>query len=259
MDALDHVVVVVPALAPAVEAFAAAGFTVTPGGRHDALPTENALVCLADGSYLELLAARDPAARDEWRQRSSDPSWERHLHGASAIARRFLPTLAGADGVADWSLLTVRLADRAAGLRRAGHAAAGPVPMARERPDGERLAWELLLPESRLLPFWIADRTPRERRVPDTVEATTHANGARGIALVRLRAASVPVAALAMADLFGVMPRANADGTAALDTGEWRLEISEGAPEGACAVGLAGCAELSEGLRALGVVSAGKS
>ena len=65
MDALDHVVVVLPALGPAVEAFAAAGFTVTPGGRHDALPTENALVCFADGSYLELLAARDPSAREE--------------------------------------------------------------------------------------------------------------------------------------------------------------------------------------------------
>src|SRR5262245_25569131 len=97
---LDHVVAVVSSLAEATRAFDAAGFTVTAGGRHDAIPTENALVAFADGSYLELLAARDPATRDELRALRPGAGWERHLKGVSAAARRFLPLLAGLDGVA---------------------------------------------------------------------------------------------------------------------------------------------------------------
>ncbi len=256
MHEIDHVVVTVPALAPAVSAFEAAGFTVMPGGRHDAVATENALVCFADGAYLELLAARDATAREEWRALASSPAWERHLHGVSAIARRFLPSLAGADGVSDWSLRGAALEAQAARLRRQGSVSAGPVPMSRERSDGERLAWEMLLPESRLLPFWIADRTPRRRRVPASPGSTTHANGARGIDMVRLRAASVPTAALALGDVFDVVPAAAADGSARLTMGEWRIEVGPGEPEGACAVALAGCEALPDALRLLGVLPA---
>src|SRR5262249_56580818 len=72
---LDHVIVVVSSLADSAAAFTRAGFTVTPGGRHDAIPTENALVCLADGSYLELLAAREPGTRDGLRALRSGPAW----------------------------------------------------------------------------------------------------------------------------------------------------------------------------------------
>src|SRR5262245_16011309 len=144
---LDHVVVLVSSLAEATRTFTRAGFTVTPGGRHDAIPTENALVAFADGSYLELLATRDPETRDELRALRAGPGWERHLKGVSAIARRFLPALAGADGVADWVLRGDALARRGAALRALGVKASGPVAMARERPDGVRLEWELLLPE----------------------------------------------------------------------------------------------------------------
>src|SRR5262252_4447642 len=157
---LDHVVVVVTSLADATRAFAAAGFTVTPGGRHDAIPTENALICFADGSYVELLATREPGTRDELRALRASDRWQRHVQGVSAVARRFLPLLAGPDGVADWVLRGAPLPRRAAALRAVGAKAAGPVRMSRERPDGERLEWEMLLPESMLHAFWIADRTP---------------------------------------------------------------------------------------------------
>ncbi len=253
MDSLDHVVVVVPGLAEAEVAFRAAGFAVTPGGRHDAVPTENALIGLADGSYLELLAARDPAAREEWVARSGASAWERQLRSASAIARRFLPTMTGPDGVGDWALCTAALSSRAAALRRAGHAAAGPMPMSRERRDGERLAWELLLPESRRFPFWISDRTPRDRRVPGSAEATTHANGVRGVAVVHVRVESVPTAALELGDLLGAMPRVSTAGATRLEMNGWRLEFTPGAPEGVHAVSLAGCQTLPDGIRALGV------
>src|SRR5262249_21788100 len=154
---LDHVVVVVSGLADGTRAFEAAGFTVTPGGRHDVLPTENALVAFTDGSYVELLAAREPGTRDELRALRAGAGWERLRRGVSAAARRSLPLLAGPDGVADWVLREPSLERRAATLRTLGIKAAGPLAMGRERPDGERLEWRMLLPESALHPFWIAD------------------------------------------------------------------------------------------------------
>jgi len=249
---LDHVVVVVSALAEAARAFEAAGFTVTGGGRHDAIPTENALIAFADGSYLELLAACDPATRDELKALRAGAGWERHVKGVSAAARRFLPLLAGADGVADWVLRDASLGRRAARLRSLGIKAAGPVAMGRERPDGVRLEWRMLLPESALHPFWIEDRTLRERRVPGGAAATTHANGATGIAAVRVRAPVVPMAALELAEALDSVPRVR-DGTTELEVSGVRAELVEGEPAGACGVRLAGCGALPEELRALGV------
>jgi len=250
---LDHVVVVVTSLADATHEFADAGFTVTPGGRHDAIPTENALVCLADGSYLELLAAREPGTRDELRALRASAAWERHLKGVGAVARRFLPLLAGADGVADWVLRGAPLTRRAAALRTVNVKAAGPVRMSRERTDGERLEWEMLLPESALHPFWIADRTPRERRVPGG-DAPSHANGTRGIAAVRVRAASPALATLELGETLGVVPRASG-GASVLELQDLRVEVVAGEPAGACSVTLTGCGELPAALAALGILA----
>jgi hypothetical protein len=250
---LDHAVVVVPSLAQATREFTAAGFTVLAGGRHDELPTENALVCLADGSYLELLATRDPATRAELRALRAGTGWEHHMRGVSAVARRFLPLLAGADGVADWVLRGDSLARRAAQLRGRGVVASGPVKMSRLRPDGERLEWELLLPESALHPFWIADRTPRPLRVPADAASTTHANGARAVRGVRVRAPVVPTAALELADTLGLLPRVRSDGLTVIDAGDWRVEMVAGAPAAAAAVFLGGCDALPEALRSWGV------
>jgi hypothetical protein len=252
----DHAVVVVPSLAEATRGFTAAGFTVIPGGRHDVLPTENALVCFADGCYLELLATREPATRDELRALRASPGWGRHLRGVSAVARRLLPWLAGADGVRDWVLHADSLARPAARLRSQGIAASGPVRMSRVRPDGEKLEWELLLPESPLHPYWIADRTPRERRVPADAGATTHANGASGVRVVRLRSAVVPTAALELGDALGMMPRVRADGVTVLESGGLRVEVVAGEPAGACAVTIGDCGPLSEALRRWGVDAA---
>lgn len=254
MKQIDHIVIAVPSLGSARASFSRAGFHVALGGRHEELSTENALVTFSDGGYLELLAARDPAAREEWRTLAAGPGWARHLRGVSAIARRFLPSLAGADGVADWCLRSASLREQAATLRSCGQAAAGPLGMSRERPDGERLAWSLLLPESRELPFWIEDRTPRERRV--AASGAPHPNGATGIASVRVGAKSVPLTALALGDVLGAVPGTSAAGGTALPMEGWRVEVVPGAREGACGVGLRGCAELPDELRALRVFSA---
>lgn len=255
--AFDHAVVTVPALPDAVAAFRDAGFTVLPGGRHDVLPTENALVVFADGGYLELLALRDDDARDSVRALRASPKWEAHLRGASVISRRFLPRLAGPAGVGDFVLRGARLARFAAESRKRGFVMTGPVAMSRRRPDGEELAWELVLPVADELPFFIEDRTPLALRVPGGAAATAHANGAAGVAAVRVRCDAVAGTALAYAELFDAAPRVNAAGETELALAGLGVTLAEGGPAGACALTLRGVASLPAAIEALGVHAGG--
>lgn len=250
---LDHLVVVVGSLAAAMQDFAAAGFTVLPGGRHVELPTENALVCFADGSYLELLATRDPEARAELRAAYGTSRWARHLNGVSAVSRRFLPLLAGEDGMRDWVLRADSLSRHAAALRTRGIVASGPVAMGRERTDGVKLEWELLLPESFLHPFVIRDKTERTLRVPGDATATTHANGARGVSEVVVGTGLPPMAALELADVFGTVPRSGADGATRIALEGFTVRVDAAPREGACAARIAGVRELPPALSALGL------
>jgi len=252
---LDHVVVVVPSLVEGEAAFRQAGFTVTPGGWHEGLPTENALVAFADGSYLELLAARDAELRALLRTQSVAPDWGRRMHSATALGRRFLPLLAGPDGVADVVLHGVPLARFAREARSRGHVLTGPTPMQRVRPDGVTLAWQLVLPEEAAWPFLIEDVTPRGQRVPGTPEATAHRNGARGLGQVNTRGASVAATALAWADLYGVTPRLDASGETHLMFGTTRFVLAEGEPVGAHAVQILGVPALTPRLLAWGMRS----
>jgi hypothetical protein len=252
--AFDHVVIVVDDLAGATRACADAGFQVLAGGRHDVTPTANALIVLADGGYLELLAPRDADARESLRVRSERRSWAAELRRANAVARRFLPHLVGPTGVADFVLRTGDLAAVARALRRLDLAATGPVPMGRERPDGVRLDWKLLLPAAAWLPFFIQDLTPRALRVPDEGGVRVHANGARAVAAVRVRVdSSIAEVALAYADLFAASPRAQPDGTTTLDLAGVRIVLEHGAPPGARGVGVRGLATASSEIARLGI------
>ena len=253
---LDHVVIIVPSLAEAVRRYADAGFTVTAGGQHDAIPTENALIALADGSYLELMAVRNDEARDSLRQLALSGRWESHLRGASAIGRRFLPRLVGPPGVGDYALYGSDLQRFAAAARRRGFAMTGPMPLARRQPDGTHLEMGLLLPAANHLPFLIEDRTPRARRVPGGAAATTHANGASGIAGVTIRVANVPAAALELASLFDGAPRVDAEGVTRFALAGIELAIVEGEPARACELALVGMERLpaeieQDGIRVL--------
>lgn len=254
---LDHVIVVVPSLAEAIAGFRAAGFVVLPGGRHEGLPTENAQVVFADGAYLELLAAREPDARASLRELRGTGRWERHLHEASALARRFLPSLAGPDGVADWALRATPLDRIAAESRRRGYAMTGPVELGRRRPDGQQLAMRLLFPAERWQPFLIEDRTPMSLRIPADPAVRAHANGARGIARVTVRAGVVVSAAMGYVDHFDARITPRLDGSADVAFGRELLTLREGEPQGACGVTLAGVAELPPGILTLGVKPGG--
>lgn len=251
--ALDHVVVVVDSLAGASKAFREAGFVVTPVGRHESLGTENALIVFADGTYLELVATRERGERESLRELRGTEGWERHLHEASAVGRRFLPALAGPDGVADFALRAEKLDRVAQESRRRMFVMTGPVAFGRERPDGMRVEMKLLIPAEPWLPFLIEDRTPISARIPDDPAARAHPNGALGLGRVTVRTPAIGSAALAYADRFEASLSIRAGGESEVAFGGIRLALVEGERLGACGVSVSGVYSLPDPICALGL------
>jgi catechol 2,3-dioxygenase-like lactoylglutathione lyase family enzyme len=167
LTGIDHVVIVVPDLDAAIASYGDLGFTVVRGGRHP-IGSENALIGLADGAYLELIAFFEPNARHRWRA-----------------------MLDKGGGLVDVCMQTDDLTADAAAFRAAGVAMGEPWPLSRTRPDGYTLHWVLATPgepHGGLAPFLIEDETPRDERVP---RQRTHANGVTGIASVTVAAPDV--------------------------------------------------------------------
>jgi Glyoxalase-like domain len=158
---LDHVVIAVPDLAAAMADWRGRGFQVLPGGRHPGRTSHNALICFADGAYLELIAWQAPAPQERW--------W-RTLQ-------------ADGEGLVDFALLpqdTMAVLQRA--RARGLDTLVGPVDGGRVRPDGERLQWRTARHATPDLPFLCGDITPRRLRVPDDPALHVHPNGSRGVA-----------------------------------------------------------------------------
>lgn len=160
---LDHVIIAVHDLDTAMVDFRALGFTVLFGGRHASGTTHNALVCFQDGSYLELLALTGDSR--------SDP----HAEDFSGLAQ-------GAEGLVGYALLaSEKLETLIPDLRGRGAAVDDVMPGRRLRADGAEMRWLMATVAGGMSPFLIEDQTPRTVRVPDTPEATQHANGVAGI------------------------------------------------------------------------------
>ncbi len=242
----DHALVTVPSLADACMDFAAAGFTVTAGGRHEGTPTENALVLFEDGTYLELFALRDPAMRDELRARRS---WR----DVDALGRRFLPAFLGPYGVADCVFRTQGLERYVNAAKLRGVPVDGPFSMGRERPDGVRLAWKLALPMSREIPFLIEDVTPIERRIPTAPERRAHANGARAVSLVEIAVGDVGNALELWRQWLELTAVTHEDGDAVVQVGSLRIRLRSagGGRPGACELALSGANALTESVTGL--------
>jgi hypothetical protein len=116
---VDHLILAINRLDRGIEEFTRrTGVVPQRGGQHPGRGTENALVSLGGGHYLELLA---PIA--------SAPD--------SGSAIPFLQlTPAG------WALHTSGIADLVARLRTAGFRVGDPTPGSRQRPDGRLLQWQ---------------------------------------------------------------------------------------------------------------------
>jgi catechol 2,3-dioxygenase-like lactoylglutathione lyase family enzyme len=167
---IDHLVIVVHDLERASAAYRALGFTVLPGGRHEPhVGTENALIALQDGSYVELIAFYVPQPGHRW--------W-----GALQIG----------SGLVDLCLHSDDLGADAKVLRDAGVIMGEPEPKSRTRPDGVQVRWSYALAGGAhrgVAPFIIHDVTGRDLRVP---AERTHANGVVGIGAVTLAVDDVP-------------------------------------------------------------------
>ena len=181
---LDHIVILVPhdQLA-APPSWVSDNFTVSPGGAHADGLTENVLILLSDGVYLELIAFT-PTASAEKRARHR---WGQLPYGIVDYA--FTLRSSDAEDV-DAEFAALQSGWKAAGVKDE-YIPKSLVAGARRRPDGETLEWRVGNPEGSktgIANFWCMDTTPRRLRVPLSDKATTHPSGVRGLQEVLVRA-----------------------------------------------------------------------
>lgn len=178
---LDHIVILVPhETLLNLPLWISEAFTVLTGGRHADGVTENKLIVLQDGVYLELIAfipgKETERKSHRWGQRREGHivDWANTLHNG-----------------ADLEVIRSRVAAAGSGIKYTAPSAGGRV-----RPDGTELQWTISAPyadDDKVgavaafaggeAPFWCLDRTPRNLRVPHQVESNVkHASGAVGVA-----------------------------------------------------------------------------
>jgi len=178
---LDHVVIGVRDLDEAIRNYQQLGFDVRPGGRHTGLGTHNALIRFGL-DYIELLAVYDE-------------SEVTRSGGRGHFMTEYLRDRPGA--LLGFALASDNLEDEAArgGAPDSGYMPGKVFAMQRTRPDGQVLSWRLLVPGQhtwrRPWPFLIQWDTPDPQRL-GWEGIGDHANGARGVAGLRVAARNVP-------------------------------------------------------------------
>lgn len=131
---IDHVIVAINRLEDGIAEFARlTGVTPVRGGEHPGRGTQNALVGLGSGRYLEIMAPLPSAAK-----------------AAPIPFTRLTP--------AGWALHATDLAGVVTRLKAAAFDVVGPIPGSRRRPDGSMLEWQTAGaggPGLELAPFFI--------------------------------------------------------------------------------------------------------
>jgi hypothetical protein len=147
---IDHVTVAGRDLDRLADAFSAAGLPVEYGGRHSNGVTHMSIVGFRDGSYIELISTLDDGTESPW--------WDDAIRNDG--------------GPCAWAVRADDIDEMTATLRDRGVLVDGPSGYQREREDGTLVEWDLTYLEAgdpgARLPFLVADRTPRERRVQPT-------------------------------------------------------------------------------------------
>jgi hypothetical protein len=225
--AFDHTIYLVAdadGLDGAVARFERLGFAITArldSDRENAA-TAQRLVCFDDGSYIEILAIRDAAAR------------ARH---------RFANFLAKGDGWVDYSLVTDRLDDFRHRLGAANIPVSGVHEHTRKlengKPWGVRLFLAGIGAGHPALPFFLEDTVGRDLRVPRN--HTRHPNGVTGTAGVTVGVSGLSSVASQCTILFGegAPLRDRAAGVSAglrFHAGSQWIDLIEAATEGLVSV-----------------------
>lgn len=215
---IDHVVVLVANLDEAMAAWRARGFAVERGGEHPGWGTENALIPLRDGTYLELLAVQDPALAARHRL------WRAPDGGMRAPGE-----------YGGFALASDELAADVAAMRARSLAIGDVLDGGRRRPDGQEVRWRLAFAEAPELPFLIQDVTPRTLRIAPPAQG---AGTDLATAAVEVAAADLERAAAAYERLLGASP---APGSAPVFTvGAAQVTLVRGPRPGVTAVTLVG-------------------
>lgn len=150
---IDHIFIAVEDLDKAMETYRRLGFQVLRGGEHPQVGTRNALVPLADGSYLELIGVKNSELAQQF-----------------PFGKQVLEALANPNRLAGFALEAGDYNSDVQAIRDRGLEIAKAPPGGRVRPDGQQVLWRTAHPENSQLPFLIQDTTPRELRVPPPTE-----------------------------------------------------------------------------------------
>ena len=171
---LDHIVILVPPeILASPPPWLTQNFNIITGGRHTNGISENKLIVLQDGVYIEMIAFIKGTSRDDRMKHR----WGRCEEGM----------------VIDWAF-TLNEPDQFGRIQERVKVSQGdisyhdPVQGGRVKPDGTEIRWSVADPSNEVVgkvPFWCFDITPRELRVPTSnSKTTTHPSGARGVASI---------------------------------------------------------------------------
>lgn len=208
---LDHVVIAVPDVATAIEAYSKLGFDVAAGGKHPSIGTANAIIRFGL-DYIELLAVEDLDVA-----RSGGP-----------FAEEFLEYCERASGLVGFVFASDGLEAESAGLNAIELDHNGPFAMDRERPDGRVLAWRLVIPGTspwrKPWPFLIQWETPDAERVAWDAPGQ-HANRASGVAAIDLLVDDLVAARSLYEQGLGLTPERVSDVEVRYTVGDFSLTV----------------------------------
>lgn len=184
----DHAVILVRDLQTAMADYQSLGFNPFFGGEHADGKTHNALIVFRDGSYLELLAPTKPEFIE---------TTDRYSRNG------FLFMFAQGEGFGGYALLADDLEVEIKRMQGCGLPIEMRPPGGRLRPDGEELRWRSAMFDNAMTPFFIQDDTPRNLRVPDTTDKTTHSNGVVGIKGIEIATSELEMGIVRYQDILG--------------------------------------------------------
>lgn len=163
---IDHVVVVVPDLAHAIEHFKKMGLYVYSGGTPAGHFDHNAIIPLKDGSYIELYAPIQKNMMKNLMALRKQNKLNQFTQNLNAMDKRFVQHVANGPGFADYALLVTQksLGKEIIFLKENGLSFTGPISMHRINPEKQKLAWMVGVPKQGILPFLIQDKTARSLR-----------------------------------------------------------------------------------------------
>jgi catechol 2,3-dioxygenase-like lactoylglutathione lyase family enzyme len=157
----DHFIILTNNLDAATQRYRRLGFEVRAGGEHPAMGSHNALIAIADRTYIELVGFKDTAL------------------AVKSYWRAGVECLQSGEGFGGYVLASNDLASDVAQIKQRALVYDEPKPGSRVRPDGQRVEWQTAMFNGSpigLLPFLIQDVTPHTLRI----EPPTDGIGSRG-------------------------------------------------------------------------------